>query len=162
MPEPRRRTGLAHKTKPRRFISEISLADDFQCDGTVQIDVERFISDPHRTPTQLDRFAVFAHHQLVVLKSFRWLVQRRLNCFLERRLAGFNAASKTLTKHAHRTEFHRSREFIATARAGAFRFRAHGPNRSCVLRRKQHHIAPSGAKAASTAPSKLLSRCTSN
>jgi|SRR6516162_9155767 len=67
--------------------------------------------------------------QLVVLKSFRLLVQRRLNCFLERRLAGFNAASKTLTKHAHRTEFHCFREFVATAWAGALGFHVHGPNR---------------------------------
>ena len=27
------------------------------------------LSDAHRTPTQLDRFAVFARHQLIVLKA---------------------------------------------------------------------------------------------
>ena len=31
--------------------------------GTVQIDIERLVSDPHRTATQLDRFPVFARHQ---------------------------------------------------------------------------------------------------
>ena len=55
-----RRTGFAQKTKPRRFITEISFADDFQCHRASQIDVERFVSDPHRTATQLDRFPVFA------------------------------------------------------------------------------------------------------
>ena len=43
--------------------------DDFQCHGTVKIDVKRLVSDAHRTPTQLDRFAVFARHQLIVLKA---------------------------------------------------------------------------------------------
>ena len=32
----RRRTGFAQKAKPRRFITEISLADDFQRHGAVQ------------------------------------------------------------------------------------------------------------------------------
>ena len=71
MANARRRSGFAQKTKPRRFITEISVADDFQCHGTVQIDVERLVSDPHRTATQLERFPVFARHQLVMLKSFR-------------------------------------------------------------------------------------------
>jgi hypothetical protein len=48
----RRRAGFAQKAKPRRFITEISLTDDFQCHGAVQIDVDRFVSDPHRTATQ--------------------------------------------------------------------------------------------------------------
>ena len=41
--------------------------------GTVQIDTERLVSDPHHTATQLDRFPVFAHHQIVVLKALGWL-----------------------------------------------------------------------------------------
>ena len=76
----RRRAGFAQKTKPRRFITEISLADDFQCHRAAQIDVERLVSDAHRTATQLDRFPVFARHQLVVLKSLRWLFGLRLDC----------------------------------------------------------------------------------
>src|SRR6516225_10080516 len=64
----RRRAGFAQKTKPRRFIPEISLTDDFQCYGAVEIDVERLVSDPHRAATQLNRFPIFARHQLVVLK----------------------------------------------------------------------------------------------
>ena len=71
MTNARRRAGFAQKTKPRRFITEISLADDFQCHGAVQIDVERFVSDAHRTATQLDRFPVFALHQFVMLKALR-------------------------------------------------------------------------------------------
>ena len=69
----RRCAGFTQKTKPCRFITEISLADDFQCHGAVQIDVERLVSDPHGTATQLDRFPVFAHHQLIVLKSLHRL-----------------------------------------------------------------------------------------
>src|ERR1700736_5437117 len=112
MPQPRSRTGFTQKTKPRRFVTEISLADDFQCHGAVQIDVERFVSDPHRTATQLDRFAVFARHQLVVLKSWRWLVQcfRLKRILRSRRPAGLNPASKTFAKHANWTEFHCSRK----------------------------------------------------
>src|SRR6266446_8516562 len=128
MPQPRSRTGFTQKAKPRRFITEISLADDFQCHGAVQIDVERLVSDPHRTATQLERFPIFARHQLVVLKSLHPLFWCRLERVLSRRLAGLNPASKTLAKHADRTKFHRSRKFITATRAGAFR--AHGPNRS--------------------------------
>jgi hypothetical protein len=73
MPQPRRRSGFAQKAKPRRFITQISLANDFQCYGAAQLDVERLVSDSHRTATQLDRFPVFARHQLIRLKSLRRL-----------------------------------------------------------------------------------------
>jgi hypothetical protein len=56
--------GFTHKAKPRRFITKISLADNFQCHGTTQIDVERFVSDAHCSSTQLERFAIFARHKL--------------------------------------------------------------------------------------------------
>jgi hypothetical protein len=46
VPHAGRRTRLAQETKPSRFVTEISLADDFQCHGAVQIDVERLVSDP--------------------------------------------------------------------------------------------------------------------
>src|SRR6516162_8468087 len=65
----RRRAGFAQKTKPRRFITEIPLADDLQRHGAVQIHVERLVSDAHRPATQLDWFPVFGHHQSVMLKS---------------------------------------------------------------------------------------------
>src|SRR6516164_5060089 len=109
---------LAQETKPYRFVTEISLADDFQRHRAVQIDVQRLVCDPHRAATQLDRFPGFARYQLVVLKSFWWLVRFPLDRLLERRLARLNAASKTFAKHADRAEFHRPREFIAAARAG--------------------------------------------
>src|SRR5215470_1761516 len=107
-----RRPGLAQKTKPRRFISEISLADDFQRHRAVQIDIEGLVSDPHGTTTQLDWFPIFADHQFVILKALQCPYWRRLDRFLERRLAGLNPTSKTLAEHAYRAEFHRSREFI--------------------------------------------------
>jgi hypothetical protein len=40
---------LARKTQRRRFMTEISLADDFQCHGTAQIDIDRFVS--RRSPS---------------------------------------------------------------------------------------------------------------
>src|SRR5215469_1167626 len=129
MPNTGCRARLAQKAKLRRFFAEISLVDDFQRHGAVQIDVERFVSDPHRTATQLDRFAVFARHQLVVLKSFWWLVRCRLDRLLERRLARLNAASKTLAEHAYRAEFHRSGKLVTAARADALGLRFHGSNR---------------------------------
>src|SRR5215831_9720853 len=96
MPNAGRRTRLAQKAKPRRFIPEIVFTDDLQRHRASEIDVERFVSDPHRAATQLDRFPAFARYQLVVLKSFWWLVRCRLDRLLERRLARLNAASKTL------------------------------------------------------------------
>src|SRR6516165_6076887 len=140
MPNAGRCTRLAHKAKPRRFITQISLADDFQCHRAMQIDVERLVSNAHRTATQLDGFAVFARHQFIMLKALQRLYRYRLSRFLERRLPGRNPASKTLAKHADRAEFHRSGKLIAAARAGALGLRVHGPKR------------PSGAiKASQTA-----------
>jgi hypothetical protein len=55
-------TRFAQETKPRRFITQISLVDDFQRHEAVQIDVERLASDPHRTATQLDRIPVCGFH----------------------------------------------------------------------------------------------------
>ena len=128
MPQLRRRTGFAQKAKPRRFITEISLADDFQCHGAVQIDVERLVSDAHRTPTQFDRFPVFARHQLIMLKSLRCQFRVGLTASSERRLAGFNPTSQSLAKNADRTEFYCCRKLIAATRADALRLRFHGPN----------------------------------
>src|ERR1700746_313921 len=71
MPQPRRCAGFAQETKPRRFITEILFADDLQRHWASEIDVERLVSDSHRSATQLHRVAVFARHELVVLKSFR-------------------------------------------------------------------------------------------
>src|SRR5580704_19030251 len=69
MPQPRRRAGFAQKTKLRRLITEIPLADDFQRHGAVQIDVERLVSDPHSPATQLDRFAIGIQDHFIVLES---------------------------------------------------------------------------------------------
>src|ERR1700740_2191181 len=92
MTDASRRTGFAEKTKPCRFITEISVPEVFQSHWAVQIDVERLVSDPHRAATQLERFPVFTRHQLVVLKPLRWLVRCRLECIPRRGLAGFKLA----------------------------------------------------------------------
>src|ERR1700722_4162001 len=102
MARPARRAGFAQKAKLCRLITEISLADDFQCHQASQIDVERFVSDAHCTAPQLDRGTVFARHERIVLKSLRCLFRCRLDRNLgDRRLTGFNPASKTLAKHAY-------------------------------------------------------------
>src|SRR5271165_1296421 len=118
------------KTKHRRLVADISFTDQLECHRKPQIDIESFISDAHCTATQFDGFPVFARHQLVVIKSLRWLIWCcRLDLLLERRLAGLNRASKTLPKHAYRTEFHRSRKLVAAGRTGALGLRTHCPNR---------------------------------
>src|SRR5215475_12638062 len=90
------------ETKPGRLVTEISLADDFKRHGTLQVDVECLVSDPHRTATQLDRFPVLTRHQLVVLKSLRWLFRY---CRLDRILGNRSPTGKTPTEHADWTEF---------------------------------------------------------
>src|ERR1700730_6694706 len=111
--------GFAQKTKPRCLVTEISLADDFQCHGAAQIYIERFVSDPHRTATQLDGFPVFARHQLIVLKSLHRFLRRRLDRILgSRRRAGLNPASKTLAKHAYWAGFVDPRERCAAYGTG--------------------------------------------
>src|SRR5215471_17042170 len=134
MPQPRSRPGFAQKTKPPRFITEILFADDLQRHRASEIDVERLVSDPHRTATQLDRSTVFARHQLVVLKSSRWLNR----IFRNRRLAGNNPASKTLTEHADRAEFDCSRKLVTAARAGALGLRFHRPTPLASMRLRKH------------------------
>jgi hypothetical protein len=122
-------TGFAQKTEPRRFITKVPLADDLQSHGAAQIDVESLVCDAHCTPTQFDRFPVFAHHQLVVVIPLGWLAQYWFECIRSRRLTGLNATAKTLAEHAYRAEFHRSRHFITAARADAFGLSAHIPSR---------------------------------
>src|SRR5262245_11689677 len=130
----------------------------------MQIDVEGFISDPHRTATQFDRFPVSARDQLVVLKSLQHLFRCcRLDRILgSRRLAGLNPVSESLPKHTDRTEFHCSRKLVAAARADALELRTHRPCPpfNCNPSEKQHHSSPSGVKSAGTALGILLSRCT--
>src|ERR1700747_2035587 len=132
MPQPRRRPGFSHKAEPRRFITEISLTDDFQCHGAAQIYIERLVSDSHRTATQLNRLPVLARHQLVVVKSLYWPFRCRLDCLLERRHAGLHRARDSCAKHADRAEFHCSRKLVTAVRAGALGLRTHGPNRPSV------------------------------
>jgi hypothetical protein len=55
------------------LIAEVSLADDLQSHGAAQIDVERFVSDPDRTATQLDWSTIFARQQFIMLKALRRL-----------------------------------------------------------------------------------------
>src|SRR5271166_5184608 len=146
-----RRSGLPQEPKPRRFVVEISSIDDFQCHRAVKIHVERFVRDPHRSATQLDWFPVFALHQFIMLKALHRPFRRRLDRILgSRGLAGLNPASKTLAKHADRTEFHCSRELVTAGRTGALGLRAHGPNRpSVAIRASQRAWISSSISAGS-------------
>ena len=69
-----------------------------------------------------------ASHQFVMLESLQCLFWCRLECISGRRLAGLSPTCKTLAEHARRTEFHRSRKLVATARTGALGLRVHGPS----------------------------------
>src|SRR6266481_4651657 len=111
-------------------MTEIALADDLQCHRAMQIDVERLVSDAHRTATQLYRFPVFARDQFIMLKSLHCLFRCcRLDCIRgSRRLAGLNPASKSLVKHADWTEFHCSRKLVSADRTDASGLRIHGLN----------------------------------
>src|ERR1700756_6013581 len=107
MSQPRSCACFTQKAKSRRFITDVPLTDDLQCDGATQIDIERLVSDPHRAATQLNRFPVFTHHQLVVVKSLRCpLLRRRVDRLLERRCAGLRCARESPAKHADWTELH--------------------------------------------------------
>src|SRR6516164_9654774 len=117
------------ETKPGRLVTEILLADDFKRHGTLQIDVERAVSNPHRTATQLDRFPVFACHKLIALESLQRLFWCRLECIPRRRLGRLNPTGKTLAKQAHRTEFHCFRNLVTATQAGASGLRFHGSDR---------------------------------
>src|SRR4029077_12217178 len=103
-------------------------ADEFQCNGASQIDVERFVSHAHRTATQLDRFPIFARDKLVMLESLHRLFWSRLECIPRRRLAGLNPTGKPLAKHADRTKIRCSGKLIAANRADASVLRVHGLN----------------------------------
>jgi hypothetical protein len=86
----RRRARFAQETKPRRFVTEIFPADDFQGHRTPQIDIEGFVSDPHRAATQLDRLSIFVGHQFIVLKALRHVFRCGNDCVFGKRLAGFD------------------------------------------------------------------------
>ena len=103
MAQTRCRPGLAQKAKPRRFIPEILFADDLQSHRASEIDVERFVSDPHRTATQLDRFPIFTRDQSVMLKTLFRLFGCRVHRDLgSRRLAGLYPARQSLAEHTDR------------------------------------------------------------
>jgi hypothetical protein len=69
MPNAGRRTRLAQKPTASRFVADISLVDHLQGYGTSEIDIERLVSNPHTTTTQLDRFASLVQDHFIVLES---------------------------------------------------------------------------------------------
>jgi len=83
-------TGFAQKNEAASIHRrEILSLMTFSVTGHRRSTSRRFVSDPHRTTTQLHRLAIFAHHQFIVLKSLGRLFRCRLDRFLgRRRLAG--------------------------------------------------------------------------
>ena len=138
MAQPRSCACFAQETKPRRFISQIPLADDLKGYRAAQIDVERLVRDPHRAATQFDCFFRLRPSPIHNAQSVAAPVRVSVGRFLERRLAGLRSVSCCLAEHAYRAEFHCSREFIATARAGALGLCAHAPNRRSVATSVEH------------------------
>jgi transposase len=59
---------LAQETKPGRFVTHISVANDLQGHRAPQVNVKRLVSDAHCSATQLDRSAMLIYHHLIVLK----------------------------------------------------------------------------------------------
>ncbi len=113
-----RRARFAQETKPSRFVTEVSFADDFQCHGASQIDVDRFVSDPHRTATQLDRFPVFVRNQFIMLEPVRH-ARGVVSARSSEEDSSDSLLHESLAKHAHRTEFHCSGKLITATRADA-------------------------------------------
>ena len=161
MTNARRRAGFAQKTKPRRFVTEISLADDFQCHGASQIDVERFVSDTHRTATQLDRFPVFVRSPV---HSARIDAMRRLRCRLRTALfqkvtsPDSSLFTQRFTQHANRTELFSRRELRPANQTSACVLHVHRPNRPSVAIR----ASQSAWISSSTSPESLTVRATSS
>src|ERR1700730_13244756 len=161
MPQSRRRAGFAQKAKSSGLIIKIFFADDFQGYGAVQINVERLVSYAHCTATQLDRFPVFARHQLIMLEALVRLFRCRLDRFFRTRgPPGVYRASETHPEHAYWAEFHDSGKFIAATRAGALTFRVHRLGRHSALNRsrKQHYASTEWRESGQHVPDRLLSR----
>ena len=113
-----RRARFSQETKPRRFVTEIFFADDLQCHGAAQIDVERFVCDAHRAATQLDRPAVLALHQFVMLKSEGRLLRYRRERFF-RRSSGLGSLIQSPTENTDRTKLSGRGELRAANQACA-------------------------------------------
>ncbi len=62
MTDARGGTRFSQKSQPRRLVTEIFFADDFESHGATQIDVKRLVGDAHRTPTQFHRLPVFVRY----------------------------------------------------------------------------------------------------
>lgn len=58
---------FAQETKPRRFVTEIFFANDFQCHGASKIHVERFKGDPI---APRPNSTISAYDKLIMLKPF--------------------------------------------------------------------------------------------
>jgi hypothetical protein len=59
---------LSDKPPARRFVTDQSSAHNFQCHGTLKIDINRFVSDSHGTATQLKWPTVSAGQDLVMFE----------------------------------------------------------------------------------------------
>ena len=98
MAEAGRRSRFSQETKPRGFIAEEFLTDDFQCHGAPQVDIERLVCDAHRTATQLDPFPVLILNNLIMRKPLRPRLERWLTKGLVAKHKGEVTAEVTLAQ----------------------------------------------------------------
>jgi hypothetical protein len=128
----------------------------------VQIDVERFVSDAHRTTSQLDRFSVFAPNEFVMLESLQRGFRRVLRRAEEDSVDSAPSARPLRSMHTGQNSIAPENSFpqLEQVRWGSvfIDLTALQPQ----LSGNQRRAPSSGAKSAFTAPGKLLSRSTSN
>src|SRR5271165_1279452 len=62
------RPGLTQKSTASRFFADISFVNDLQGYGTPEIDIQRFVGNPHGPTTQLYWCTALVDHQFIVLK----------------------------------------------------------------------------------------------
>jgi len=62
------RPGLTQKSTASRFFADISFVNELQGYGTPEIDIERFVGDPHGPTTQLYWYTALVDYQFIVFK----------------------------------------------------------------------------------------------
>ena len=114
-----RRARFTQETKSSRLVTQVAFADDLQRHRTLQIDVERLVSNPHRAATQFDRISILVGHQFVVLEPIGCARGFCLSAVRIRRLIGFATSIESPAKQAHRTEFHGAGKLVPATRTDA-------------------------------------------
>jgi hypothetical protein len=62
-------SGLAHETATSGLLAHHLSIDNLQRDNAPQIDIERFVRDPHAAPTKLNRCTIWIQQNSIVLET---------------------------------------------------------------------------------------------